>query len=69
MRSQSGFEAMVVMSALMFIFLAMSTYAYYVSQDLDSMQKEADFFDSCSKLQAFLVSSTLQCEKIGRAVG
>ena len=58
MRSQSGFEAMMVTSSLIFILTAMLIYSYFISQDLDRMQNEADYFDSCSKLQVYLISST-----------
>jgi hypothetical protein len=64
MRYQGGFEAMVVASALIFILMAMVSYAYYVGQDLDVMQKEADYFDSCSKLQVLLVSSSFVDQEV-----
>ena len=55
---------MVVTSALLFILLSMTTYAYFVQQQVDAMQKEADQFDECSKLQVLLVSSSLSDRQI-----
>jgi hypothetical protein len=64
MRVQGGVEAMMVVSALLFILLAMTTYAYFIGQQLDPMQKEADYFDECSKLQTLLVASSLSDREI-----
>ncbi len=55
---------MAVVSALLFILLAMTTYAYFIQQQLDSLQKEADWFDECSKLQVMLLSATYSDRQI-----
>jgi len=64
MRFQGGVEAMMVVSALLLILFAMSTYAYYTTSQLNVMQEEADYFETCSKLQTLLVSSSLSDRNI-----
>jgi hypothetical protein len=64
MRSQGGFEALVVTSSLIFILTAVLAYSYFVGSQLSVLQDEADFFEDCSKLQSRLISSTLSDREI-----
>lgn len=54
----------MVVSALLFVLMSMTTYAYFINQQLAPMQKEAEYFEDCSKLQTLLVASALSDRNI-----